>query len=445
MARKVLITFLGTNDYIPSNYYFGNKKIENTKFIQEAVIRIFCDEWNEGDKVFIFLTKDAERINWEDNEFKNQEGNKVLKEGLRKKLLLLKDEGFKVDIQAIKNIPDGLVEDDIWKIFDVVFNQLEKEDEVIFDITHGFRSIPMLAFALLNYAKFAKEIKIKGIYYGAFEVLGPAYNVKQMPQEQRNAPIVDLTSFSTLEDWTTGIHDFINLGTAKKMLELTNSQLIPVIKQKNEISELAKKIRIFAITLEEMTNIISTVRGQEIIKGDVFMKIKNDLKEIKKINFITPLQMILILIEKKVEKYDKNQILNGFIAVEFCIEHELIQQGITLLQEMILTFLITKYDEKQINNIDLRNAFSSALSIIENNIDETKWKGNKELLKTLIELSYIKQFSPIYSRIGRHRNSINHAGFTNNISAKDFKIVLKEEYEKVMKIISSFDDIDKVQ
>ena len=69
-------------------------------------------------------------------------------------------------------IPEGKSEAEIWEIFNIVFGSLEREDEVVFDITHAFRSIPMLAIVILNYAKMMKKVTLSGIYYGAFEVLG---------------------------------------------------------------------------------------------------------------------------------------------------------------------------------------------------------------------------------------------------------------------------------
>lgn len=37
-------------------------------------------------------------------------------------------------------------------------------DEIIFDITHSFRSIPMLAITIMNYAKVLKNCKLKEVY-----------------------------------------------------------------------------------------------------------------------------------------------------------------------------------------------------------------------------------------------------------------------------------------
>ncbi len=71
------------------------------------------------------------------------------------------------------DIPMGASEQEIWNIFNIVLDQIRENDFVVFDITHAFRSIPMLAIVILNYAKVIKNIRLTGIIR-AFEVLGPA-------------------------------------------------------------------------------------------------------------------------------------------------------------------------------------------------------------------------------------------------------------------------------
>ena len=53
-------------------------------------------------------------------------------------------------------IPKGQSEQEIWEIFQIVYDRLKSGDEVIFDITHAFRSIPMLAITI-----FSKKIENK--------------------------------------------------------------------------------------------------------------------------------------------------------------------------------------------------------------------------------------------------------------------------------------------
>ena len=54
----------------------------------------------------------------------------------------------------------------------------------------------MLAIVVLNYAKTLKKIKLRGIYYGAFEVLGSFEEASKIPISERRVPVLDLTTYS---------------------------------------------------------------------------------------------------------------------------------------------------------------------------------------------------------------------------------------------------------
>ena len=52
MGRKVFMSFLGTNDYLDCNYYDESNpklKVNNVRFIQEALIKLYCKDFGKGD------------------------------------------------------------------------------------------------------------------------------------------------------------------------------------------------------------------------------------------------------------------------------------------------------------------------------------------------------------------------------------------------------------
>ena len=167
MARKVFLSFLGTGNYKECKYVCqekGESKI--VKYVQEAILDLYAKDFSKNDIAYIFLTKDAEEKHWE--KLMDKIGEKPF------------------SIQAITNVPEGYSEIEIWNIFQILYDKLEEEDEVILDVTHGFRSLPMLGIVLLNYARSLKKIKIQHILYGAFESLGPAYNIEERIPDPEN-------------------------------------------------------------------------------------------------------------------------------------------------------------------------------------------------------------------------------------------------------------------
>jgi CRISPR-associated Csx2 family protein len=422
MARKVFISFLGTNDYLPSNYFFGDNKITDIRFIQEAIIRIFCKDWSASDKAFIFLTQDAELQNWEDIELIKP--NKAPKKniGLKNRLEILKNDGFLLDVKPIMNIPEGFLEADIWLLFDKIFEQIEVDDNVIFDITHSFRSIPMLCLVLLDYARFIKKINIQAIYYGAFEVLGPAYKVEHIPIENRNAPIVDLLMFSKLQSWVTAANEFINLGKTRSLTKLIS----PL---NNKIGETTKKA----------VDIIEAVRAIDIIDGSTFTNLQKNISELldnKDIYQQKPFIEILTRVKNKIEAFKNDDINNGFIAVKWCIQHDLTQQGITLLFENIQTYILNqlKYDWK---NKDYRDVVSSLLSVSKEKYIKKSLPGEDKLMQVVYSLSYYKPLSKIYISLSKGvRHDINHAGLREKPKTPDeLKKSLIKYYGKTIELL----------
>lgn len=83
-----------------------------------------------------------------------------------------------------------------------------ENSEIIFDITHAFRSIPVIVLLASAFLEKARNVKIKGVYYGQYD-----------PKNNR-ASIFDLTPAIKLLDWLTATDTFINTGSSQKLGQL---------------------------------------------------------------------------------------------------------------------------------------------------------------------------------------------------------------------------------
>lgn len=115
-------------------------------------------------------------------------------------------------ILAIR-IPTGESTEEMWEIFEALTNAVEEHDQVIFDITHGLRSLPFLVFLAAAFLKSAKQVQIEAIYYGAFELQ------KDQQGNPRPAPVIELSEFVGLLDWTTATYLFLQTGIAAPLAE----------------------------------------------------------------------------------------------------------------------------------------------------------------------------------------------------------------------------------
>ena len=205
MARNVFLSFLGANRYVPCQYFPENephRKVETVAYVQEALLRLFAADFSPADSCYFFLTDLARQTNWRSNGQFNPKTKRYNAPniGLHRRLSQLRNEGVLQAKVIPHRIPDGFSSAEVWEIFQTVFDCLRPGDRITLDITHAFRSLPMLGMALVGYAKALKNIEVERICYGAFEKLGPAPEVLKMPLAERNAPILNLQDFSVLQD-----------------------------------------------------------------------------------------------------------------------------------------------------------------------------------------------------------------------------------------------------
>lgn len=414
---KIFLSFLGNTNYGKCSYHDNNgESVEDVRFVQEATIQLFCPDC---DRYIFFLTEDAERKNWQDDGHRTYDGDIIRQEGIRTRFEKL---GLKDKLIPITNLPTGTTEDEIWQIFQTVYDQIEPNDQIVFDITHALRSIPMLVLSLIHYAKFLKNIQVNGIYYGVYE-----------PQTKPAVfPILKLTTFATLQDWTSGADAFINFGSSKKISSL--------------LVEEARFIQ-FNTFLSNVTNNFSTSRGGKIVSGKDFNQIQTQIQKIQNSDLLNPFRILLEKVKQKIavfqspKKADESSIINNlFNAVQWCIDHNLTQQGFTLLQEGIFTITLVKLGLDHSNKTN-RMVVSSCFKAYK--LPQEEWKdaaaNYPELANNMIngtDLFTKLDVSNIMITLTNLRNDLNHGGFgTNSSDSKVFATQLKDIFELVKKTI----------
>lgn len=435
---KAFISFLGTGNYTNCRYSFKNEAGRVVKYVQEDIVSRFCTDWNREDEIRIFTTDEAKKLNWDDNGHKqkgSEEKRQIINTGLGKRL-----ENMKLNPSVKRyDIPVGHSEEEIWQIFQTVYDSLKDNDEIIFDITHSFRSIPMLFMVLIGYARLTKNISVKAIYYGAFEILGhPSEVEKNIPEDERVAPVFDLTSFEKLIEWTEATHSFVKNGSASELASLANTDIGLVMKKscgkedKNAAQDIGSIVRgINIISQNIMLN-----RGAELINGYDYGLLKENIKNIENSDiFIKPLAPLMKVIEKKIEGFVKDDVKSGFKAVEWCVEHGLYQQAITMLQENVVTLILAK-ENLDWGVKDNRDAASDAVKLIADKkavFKEQRYDSSEsaDRVKNLMNNPILIEFARDLESLRSIRNDVNHGGFITEIDnkAKSFQVI-KDKFKK---------------
>lgn len=164
MGRRVFLSVLGVAFYETCRYRKDDFTGSETLFVQKSLLEYLQQQENwggENDLFLVLLTDLARKNNWDRNlktRFCAKLQQEVAYQGLEKILL-----DMNLSYRDIA-IPDGKDSDEMWEIFEVIFDELQEGDELYLDITNSFRYLPMLLVVLVNYAKLLKNVKVKAIF-----------------------------------------------------------------------------------------------------------------------------------------------------------------------------------------------------------------------------------------------------------------------------------------
>ena len=412
MPRKVFISFLGTNNYVLCRYDIG--EAAPVRFVQEALIEHFCKEWSDDDRILIFCTSKektgengSKEINWFDNGQPRvtDESEKI---GLQHRLQDLKARiGLKAQIEE-HDIKAGFSEEEIWDIFDTVYDKLKPSDQIYFDVTHAFRSIPLFSIVLFNYSKFMMDTRLISIMYGAFEKLGPAYKVKELPIGQRVAPVIDLTNIARLQEYNQIASSLKDFGKVKLLKDAIAA---------DQESASDQTIRNLADSISELDEYIATIDLKELKSGKFIRKFRSCYKNAKKKKkLVKPISNILDELNKETEDFvEESSYRNIEAAINWTIKHEMLMQAYPLAEEYVILRVSSMFNDikpPQLTAKKFREFVSGILGIPESDFLQKNWKYDlsafPELADELSEDFLIKELRPLYDRIRQSRNSLAH-------------------------------------
>ncbi len=421
MSKNIIfISMLGVSKYDEVEYYYKDEdKAYKTPYAQAAIL---CLLEEKPAKSLILLTRQAEEAHWEN----------------------LKEEIKCFGPKAISISEDF---EKLWELLGILTDEIPDGAELILDITHSFRYMPMFLLILADYLRTLKNITIRKVLYGKYD------------REAEKHPIIDITGLIRLQNWTRAVSVFNEYGRH----ELLQSLL-------NDLSDIRNGYKRNINTLKEALNMsiyIATCRGDRILDGHHVETLKplkrlqrnlqeNSLSKHGEFSVIPP------LLDKVIQKLEtlKNTNKKEFESVKllksarWAFDHKMYQQSITLLREGIISWIMEKCKEKEILNRDIREKYNNILNRIHWEIEhfgKSNEKANKkkisieelrrimeeELKKNSIEDSkevsekIMKTFGDelikllkLLQNIKKDRNLINHA-FMNSTDQRSKTIIKK--------------------
>lgn len=183
---KKVLTVIGMGDYEPIQYKLGEKTSGELPYAPVALIELLK----------------SEKCPWEVVAFLTSEASKKHEERLRNQV-----ESKACHFKEVR-IPAGSTEKEVWEIFEAVCEQIQQGDRVVVDVTHGFRSLPLLMVAALIFMKEVTEFSIDGVYYGNWEA---------RDKEKRIEPVFDLSPLVDMVSWAHAARIFRKYGHADEI------------------------------------------------------------------------------------------------------------------------------------------------------------------------------------------------------------------------------------
>ena len=312
MSRKVFISVLGYSNYGKCFYTHAGFKSDEVRYVQEATLQYLMSvsEWTADDCAYILLTKGAEEKNWADNGH-CEYGTKIpiQQPGLAS---VLETTHFPFPVIPVKDIPDGNDEKEIWRIFERVFSLLQEGDELYFDLTHGFRYLPMLILVLGNYSKLLKNVVVKSITYGNYEARN---------KETNEAPLIDLLALSNLQDWTSASASFLKNGNLSMLKSLCKQNLAPILRDAKGSNQDALALKDYMAALENVVGDMNTCRGINILNGKNFAELLRCSDQLKEV-IIEPMKPVIERLKHSFQHFTPSQnIKNGYAAAKWCFDN----------------------------------------------------------------------------------------------------------------------------
>lgn len=394
-----IISFLGCAPYNEIKYTHPEfPKINTTVstcFFQEALYNFYQPEYTYvllTNKVENECPKNRDKSNWQ-----------ALQE-------IFEEKGYR-NLKAIKDIPEKNTPEDIWEIFHKITPIVEPNDEIIFDITYSFRSIPLVALLSISYLRAVSNVNIKGLLYGAYDA----------KNENNEAPTFDLLPIISLLDWITATDQFIKTGNGQQLVDLltknnkensSTNQLASNIKNISQGLQLLRPIHV----IEEAANLPHSIQQakESVIKEippfeELLKKVEEDYQDLV-LAIDKPSDNDNNQEENKGKEQKREELAKLLNMIDWYYKKDKIVQSICLAREWLVSLLCYQLD---IDYMDVKQRGEAEILLSGGKIGDRQSIYLEQWQQ--FDSQITKKFNIIWQGddylLANLRNDVLHAGF----------------------------------
>jgi CRISPR-associated DxTHG motif protein len=382
---KLILSFLGTGRYEQADYPLDGQ-IYSTPYTQEALIRRYPDY-----SLKVLLTEKA----------KDTHG-----QALRERVVY----------QPV-DIPTGRTEEELWDIFNRIVEAVPEEASLIMDVSHGFRSQPILALAVVQLLQVVKRVKVERILYGFFD------------PETKQADFFDLTSFLELMEWTQATRDLLEYGNGSRL-----RQLLKEIHRQSHLLEgpKARKLSNLGDSLDGVGKALELIRPREVFlfSRRTLEHLEKTYLDVESLPRSKPLGLLLGGIEERYKPlaldekklFSKEGIGAALKMAELLLQTQSYAQALALMREIVVSEVARQSELDLLEDRDLVERMLNLWAKLHS-------KGKLEAQRHHLAL--------LWQRITDARNDVMHAGMRKEEKpAQTLAASIDELYKDVHRLLA---------
>lgn len=370
----ILLTTIGINDYLATTYHLGERCADTTPYVAQALCQLLPIE-----HVILLVTAEARAKHWSTLQPLLPPGSQA------------------------KDIPSGETEAETWQIFDVLVESIPPQSDICFDITHSFRSIPMLVLLGAAFLRTAKQVTISGLYYGLYR------------HGQAQTPILDLTSALRLLDWLTATDQFITTGSSQQLGSLLETIQRDFYRQPTSApAPRPQNLISFGKTIRNISRSLELIRPITLLEQDLprLQHQSTDQLTAEIGTFAKPFSLLLTSIQNSYaplalpshQQDPQHQIQQHFRLIQWYIQKRYTVQAILLAREWIVSALCVQSGIPDYRERSCRETIERQLGSLCGHGDSPT-----EDQPIALHVSSVQELKVLWSQLVDYRNDIAHA------------------------------------
>ena len=383
MAR-IFVSFLGLGPetekiplsvpgYREVTYSMNGTPLAPTRFVQRALIEFLGVD--SFDRIHLLMTeKSRER---------------------HRDLLVSELAGIGLDqgrIEEDASIDPTMDDEGQWKWFESLLAAIQNGDEVVFDFTHGFRSVPIIFSTAISFLQRVRNFKLEHVYYGYMQ--------------DGAGSIVDMANFYRINEWADGVSRLVDSADASKLAALAEEEQggfaalkdDDLVRALNDLTGIIKNIDVNRVA-DQADRALSIIRN----KMDTCQGADRQLLEMVIAKFGSLAQEY-----PQSGKYDASYFQVQLELIGMLIRHGLLMQAYTVMRECVASLgmlgVTGKYAKKKMSTDDgrkYRRRFAELFNTMCS-FPEEKWQytdpEKRESLTELVRRDF-DLLLPFYKRL----------------------------------------------